>query len=89
MIKIMHYHRQILLQVVSIARFLTSERTRSATLDSTGPLAVQVLICVAVMEEHSKVSRSNTVTPGMGTSVGASGRGKRLNRSALPFWALG
>ena len=31
--------------------------------------AVQALICVAVMGEHSKVSKRNIVSPGMGTSV--------------------
>ena len=49
---------------------------------------VQALICVAVMGEHSKVSKCNTVLPGIyrNLCLGASGS-KRLNRSALPFCA--
>ena len=72
-----------------ISSTASTERMRSATLDSTVSRAVQALICVVVLGGDCKFSNSNAVSPGIGTSVGASGKGRRLNRSVLPFCAPG
>ena len=60
------------------------------TLDSSGSFAVHSLICAAVTGEELSVSMTWIVSGGVGTFLGASGNGRRLNRSAFaccsPGW---
>ena len=57
----------------------------SFTLASTGSLAVQVLICDAVITDESNASISRIVSPGSGILIGDSGNGSRLSKSAIPL----
>ena len=55
----------------------------SHTFDQSGSLLVHILMLAAVTGEFSSASIRNTVSPGVGTEVDASGSGRQLKTSAL------
>ena len=63
--------------------------TSLRTFESTESWSVDCLICLAITGDRYKFSINGMVSPASGTSLIASGRGKRLRTSALECCTLG